>query len=888
MTEPVQAEPGEATVLTLEFDATKTALVGGKTTWVAGDKVRIYSAKGTWYYDAEVVAADAGKASAQVEINFKDTLYYAVYPVESANGISGGKVGIKIPNNPDGRFDSANICVGEVHNGSTLQMHNVTGVMKITVSSGNVIEILQFSSQNGMNGTYSVDASGDVPVVTEGTTTKSATVAVGGIDRDYYIPVGPGTYDAEFSVTALRGNGGYQTLTSTKANVVAINTIVPLGVIGNDLSKGLSGEGTESSPYLITNIGEYGAFTASVNLGNPYTGKVVKLDTDVADIKTPIGYYVASDEQFPFSGTFLGNNHTIGLNLDGGNCKVPNFVGAFGLIGPGATVKDLTVSGTVSSTGDYIGGLAGYISGTDDERATVQNVQCTASVEGANQVSGIAGYACYTTVENCTNKGAITGDTNAAGIVGYAYNGNVKNCKNEGAIVGKKDCGRVLFLPAGSHVMAYLDATSTVSYGTISTQGIGGITGWTQNVTVEGCSNVANISGVSKVAGISGALYWSTSKSNTNSGTITASSDFAGGISGWNYTSATNSDDINTGAVSGRAAVGGIVGMTNNGISSAVMTVKNCKNTGAVTSTGKVDTKFYNYGFGSTSAAGGIIGLAVEYYNGSGDRYLALTNCTNEGSVVGEGNAVGGIVGMRAVPMNNQQKGYIDGCVNNGNVESKLYRAGGIAGVTFDRFENSGFEIRNCVNHGTVKAPYVVAGIVSWTSSAYPAAAVTNEATAIRIINCYNDGEIVYSKTAYDDGKGPYAAGIVGYNQKVRVYNCYNGGAIKPTDGSAPNEYDSKLLGEVNACLGRYAFFNYLYARSSDFNINGPQAVNSPIGEMGDVLGRVKTDGTLESPVTVKNKDYDTPEAALNAWIAGVTASPTLYYKWKKGPVFDK
>lgn len=149
-----------------------------------------------------------------------------------------------------------------------------------------------------------------------------------------------------------------------------------------------------------------------------------------------------------------------------------------------------------------------------------------------------------------------------------------------------------------------------------------------------------------------------------------------------------------------------------------------------------------------------------------------------------------------------------------------------------------------------------------------------------------NDADILYDKDAYADGSGPYVGGINGYNQKIRIYNCFNKGVIKPQTGAA-NEYDSKLVGEVNACLGRYSIFNYVYAKSSEMAINGPTAVNTPIGVMGDVLGRVKTDGTLEMPVTIKEVDYDNAHDALNAWVEKVNTSDTVYYKWKAGPVFD-
>ena len=112
LVEPEAIASGEKTMLTLSLgnSDTKTALVGGKTTWTAGDVVRIYNATGTYFQDVKVPAAATGLASAELEVSMKDSVYYAVYPAAAADGCSVGKVNVKLPGNPDGLFSSANIC----------------------------------------------------------------------------------------------------------------------------------------------------------------------------------------------------------------------------------------------------------------------------------------------------------------------------------------------------------------------------------------------------------------------------------------------------------------------------------------------------------------------------------------------------------------------------------------------------------------------------------------------------------------------------------------------------------------------------------------------------------------------------------------------------------
>lgn len=881
----VAAPKGEPTVLTLSFDKSRTSLVDGKTTWLAGDKIRIYSSTGKFYEDVTVPSEDDNKASVEVEVNMKDTLFFAVYPVESANGINAGKVGFKIPANPDGRFASANISAAK-SKANTLEMRNVAAILKINVASNNVVEVLQFNSKNAMNGTFTADLDGETPVVEAGTTAKSATVALGAIDGDYYVPIAPGTYDEEFSVTALKGNGGYQTLTSTRKNEVAVNSLLNMGTIGDDLTAGLSGEGTEANPYIVSNIGEYGAFASSVNLGNTYEDKFISLTDNVEGAKATIGYYQDADIKFPFLGTFLGNGKTVTLELDGAATKTPSYVAMFGYVGAGAVLKDINVAGTVTTEGNYAAGLAGYIYGTADDPVSVEHCSSSAAVTGAAAISGIAGYATQTTFSNCTNSGKLEGDYNIGGICGYAYSGVlIKNSRNEGAITSKKDCGRVFICPAGSRNMTYLDGSSSVSYNTISTLGVGGIVGWAQNVTVDTCTNVADIEGVSKLGGIAGVLYWSTTKGCVNSGNITGTQDFIGGITGWTYTQSTCNGDTNSGAIKGRSCVGGIAGMINGGISNGVVEIRNSRNTGKVEADmTSFQVVLYKYGWASLSAAGGIVGFACDHYNGTGNRCAQLSKNVNEGEVYGKGQAVGGIMGMHACPLNNDRNAYLENCVNKGNVSCSLYRAGGIVGVSFNRFTSSVFAIRNNANHGTVTAPYVVAGIVSFATTAYPTGSETPSTYGEQVLNNYNDGKIVYDPTAYEDGKGPYAGGIVGYCQQTWIANNVNYGEIAVSKGSA-NEYDKKFLAEVVPFLGKASILDYYFAKKTA-NELGPTTQGSPVPKIGEISGVIGENGEFDVAVVIGENTYEKPVDALNSWIG----SSTVYSKWAEGsnkfPVF--
>lgn len=853
MEEPMPVNPEEVTTLTLAFDATRTTLVDGKTAWVAGDKVRIYNSTGTFYNDVTISEADAGKTSIEVEVNMKDNAYYAVYPVESANGISSGKIGIKIPSNPDGLFASANICVAQTgEGGTTLRMRNATAILKLKVNSGNVVEILQFNAQNTMTGTFTVDLSGDAPALTMVSGSKAATVAVGGVDGDYYIPVAPGTYAENFTATALRGNGGYQTLTSTKANEIALNTIVDMGSIGSSLSTGLTGEGTEGNPYVINNLGEWTAFSASVNLGQPYTGQIISLQADITEpVTKPVGYYISDDTQFPFRGIFKGNNHTVTLNIDGANCESPDEIGLFGNVSNGAVISDLTVDGTVTSEGVDVGGIVGWAHGTAEDQVKLTNL---------------------------TNKATITtSNICAGGVVAYAYQTSIDNCKNLEKVTSTATAGSGMFFPAGNNYSA-----SNYNSGT------GGVVGWAQNSVIKNCSNSAAIAGFNKVGGVAGTTYWTAVDKATNSGNITGNGYYegnnigsqmqccfgsaAGGVIGWVHTSGAITNCSNTGNVVGKTGIGGVVGFAN-GSQSAKPMFENLTNSGIVAANVDGTGKSHPRGIGGFNAGtGGIIGTLLTFASQASN----VIKCHNSGDVSSPNVNTGGILGLCGDHGNATKPAYkqIDQCVNDGNVTGGPYWVGGIIGYCFSRYVGRQ-TVKNCANHGTITGTRasgngtVAGGIIGGIGANVSTYLTSSD--HLQLYNCYNDGDVVYSSTALTV---PYVGGIMGnLTTNSSFQNNYNRGYVGRSDHAEPTAAELMFMGEL---IGRqsanYAHFSYY-----------PKTKVGPVGTDG-TAARVDTvidydeEGTLSATVTVNNKSCTTLLDALNEWQNSYVKSN--YFNW--------
>ncbi|MBQ6015489.1 MAG: hypothetical protein IJL22_04220 [Bacteroidales bacterium] len=864
----------EVTTLTFSFGAVKTALVEGKTTWAAGDKIRVYTSDAGFYRDVEVPEDAIGKASFSAEVNIKDTLYYAVYPIEACKSISGGKVNVVLPTNPDGRFASANICVAATK-GSEFQFKNVTAVLKINVNSGNVVEMLQVSAskenETGIVGNLAVSFEGDTLNFAVTSPSKSATIAVGGVDGDYFIPVLPGKYKTGFSVTALRANGGYQTLKTTSDNVVKVNTLLNLGTIGNNLSDGLSGKGTEAEPFVISNLGEWTAFQASVNLGKSYAGEYVSLETDVTEaVAKPVGYYLSSDVQYPFSGIFKGNNHTVLLDIDGKNLDSEDEVGLFGYVGAGASITDLTVEGTVTSTGIDVGGVVGWACGANGKTITLKNL---------------------------TNKAKIsTSSSCAGGVVAYAYFTDILNCNNQETVTSTATAGTGMFFPAGNNY-------SASDYNC----GVGGVAGWAQNCTIKDATNSAAITGYTKVGGIAGTTYWTGVDNAHNTADITANGYYegnnisgqmqmglgsaTGGVIGWVHTSGAIKNCSNSGKVVGKLGIGGVIGLANSN-QSATPSFTNLTNSGTVTSNTEGTGKTFPRGIGGHNpGTGGIIGSLVRF----GPKVqVYVTNCKNlkSGTVYSPSVNTGGIVGLVHDHGNTSKPmySYVKECVNEADVTGGPYWVGGIVGYSFARYGGR-LEIRNCANHGKVTGTRAsgngtVAGGILGGFGSNGAAGTYQPIDMIHLYNNYNDGEVVYSSLSLTV---PYVGGIIGNSWGTAyIQNNYNIGYVGPSDKSEPVAAALKYLGGL-AGYQKYSSVHYSYSAN---NVLGGQIVGTAgtANRTDTVCSFDPADGTLAINVTANNVICDKLIDALNGWQDYYKGDGTVHFNWTgpaNHPVFD-
>ena len=278
------------------------------------------------------------------------------------------------------------------------------------------------------------------------------------------------------------------------------------------LAKGTDGK------FHITSADDLKTFAAMVNGGTGFSGDTIVLDKSIELTEnpwTPIG----NAETKLFKGTFDGNGYTItGLKITSGS-----YIGLFGYVGEGATIKNVNLVGANVFGVKRVGALIGQIKGN----ATVSNctVDSTSHVTGSDSnTGGLIGEAignitvnldhltnhaavsnkadansraagiiaqitrgANVTISYCENRGSITTNLGYAGGIVAAKQGSSKvsfeNCSNAGTLTGKYTGNLIAWLVGGNWLFMTNSGDAGTAIGAIN---ISGNEGYTFYFTIDG------------------------------------------------------------------------------------------------------------------------------------------------------------------------------------------------------------------------------------------------------------------------------------------------------------------------------------------------------------------------------------------------------------------
>ncbi len=442
------------------------------------------------------------------------------------------------------------------------------------------------------------------------------------------------------------------------------------------------GDGSESDPFRIETAAQFSYFAKSVQLGETYSDKHVKLcadirlndetftfDPDTGLVKVSDGIntaYCGSDRRGDDSGSntlFDTKASAIGIWYDQDGQKISAYPGKlhvftsmyfFGGSFDGAGHKILGmhmydnglfatmdngkligihIENSFVMGNQYVGGILGLSS---KNTVVVKNCMFDGVVIGRSHVGGVAGNLKENALlSSCENRGVVIGTEYVGGIAGSCN--WLEYCLNRGCVRGDSSVGGL----AGKGSMAYCTNTGIVEGNTHT----GGICGVIQN-SASYCHNLGPVKGGYRTGGIVGGYKsQNTSAFHCYNNAPVQGNNYVGGIMGVGCAEGCR----NEGTIAGNDYVGGITGNANASKCRNDGTVSGASYVGGVVGYGYADT-VCNYGkVIGHNFVGGVVGRGVS----------GIYNCYNQGDISGK-EFVGGLIGYAQRPVHD---GYNTGKV---------------------------------------------------------------------------------------------------------------------------------------------------------------------------------------------------------------------------------
>ena len=187
----------------------------------------------------------------------------------------------------------------------------------------------------------------------------------------------------------------------------------------------LNGEGTADSPYLIATAADWEALSVNVYLGETYSDKFFLMTDDFSTDRM-----VGSSETNSFQGTFDGDGHTLTFTAttSGQVCAPFRWV-------KDATIKKLHTTGTITTSNNMAGGIAGRTYGTTVITNCISSMEISKTTSGDGSCGGLVSNVTggTLTLTDCLFNGSLLGSsvTDNGGLVGWtnpAASVSVTNC----------------------------------------------------------------------------------------------------------------------------------------------------------------------------------------------------------------------------------------------------------------------------------------------------------------------------------------------------------------------------------------------------------------------------------------------------------------------------
>ena len=514
-----------------------------------------------------------------------------------------------------------------------------------------------------------------------------------------------------------------------------------------------------------TYVGGLGGYVKNIAKNSHSTGDVIGATDYIGGV---IGY---SDSSISYS------THEDGA-VSGGR-----YVG--GLVGfVKGSVSYSSSQGTVTGSGNFVGGLIGlalrvvHTTGATKEDTTyIKNSHSIGDVRGYKYVGGLIGLDSIRKRLSSNKVNEITTSTNTKSrivrIMSNNYSkGEIEGFAYVGGLIGSHSIGSD---SSNKYISdAYIHSEIRSSYhseGTVSADSsyVGGLVGYAESMIDASSHEGGPVTGKGYVGGVAG--YITSSVTNSHSlADVTGSSDYVGGLVGLslrslNTTGASQNDtsyvkdSYSVGDIKGQNFVGGLIGLD-----SAYKLLTQNKGNDVNYSKKLVRIVSGTYSKGNVEGLAYVGGLIGKRCIGSDSSKYANTNYISSvirssyhsnGSVLGEGQFVGGLIGRGA-------DSGIDSSYHEGGSVSGTGYVGGLAGYIYGGIGNSHSV---CSVIGTSSSVGGLAGYARFSiGSSYHEGGSVSGAGSVggvagkvegSVSNSYSEGNV--------EGTLDYVGGLTGY-----------------------------------------------------------------------------------------------------------------------------
>jgi uncharacterized repeat protein (TIGR02543 family) len=228
------------------------------------------------------------------------------------------------------------------------------------------------------------------------------------------------------------------------------------------------GDGSSTNPYQIATLNNLRWLSENSSVWSSHFIQTADINASATSTwNRGAGFSPIGNSTIYFNGNYNGNGHTIsGLFI---SQTSSSNIGLFGYIDCG-TVNGIRMIGSSITGNAYVGGIAGYCSGTVVNCGNTGTIVAT----GEGYAGGIVGSAglgegatgipgsVHGNVDNCYNNGTVKGTSSSASTIGGIAGENlgmIKNCYNTGSVSGSSLAGEIV----GRNGIVFL-SWATVSY----------------------------------------------------------------------------------------------------------------------------------------------------------------------------------------------------------------------------------------------------------------------------------------------------------------------------------------------------------------------------------------------------------------------------------------